>query len=786
MKKIICLITFLLSINFAKAQMASTEINLNKINTSLLEELFIKKLNEYRVENKCATIKRDAILSLAAQDQASYMVSQKKITSRQTTKEKESTNKRVFFYKGTHEGINENLTCILIKKHSKAKSLKHKKLINTYEEAANALLENWKFNKEHLKNMMDFSADVYGIGFSLSQDSALYASQIFAYKPYKPIKSKGIIDSDFGVLPKNSTVCDFLNNYDVSQAVGSILIQNFDGMVYVKSEYLKSLKNYFSGAKDGIYIDIILRSQFTCENNISMHGSPIYDGTMLKPILFSEIFKNNKSKDNVNLFSPLCRVPDYFKNKVYGINIGIIKNGYSCDYSIYYTPPINNFDLLNLRPKWIYSKNKTFIEDTISGKIDLYIPFKRNETKILSDKKSGIEKKLHSYSDAIKEIKIKTFSSVEGSEEINIKLQEKRAQEIKKLLSTFLTESIPISFEIKENWDDFYYEIKNSPFAYLKNLTRTQIKKRLLKKSLLDSIDPLLEKTRTSSLEINLKTLVSYNTEADLMMASYQMAIENDDSLKIATIQNRLLDYKFENKITENEIINFSLPNNKKYLPLWTNYLALHITNPDKKFYYSARDTALKAIKLDSTFIPLQFNFCLLALNHLSYFGDTIIPIHLLEKKMNQAFKMAKDKKDSVLVNHMWLNYSILSLYNHNKLHEYDKLNKHLLNVLKYYPISEITEEEALYLGLLFNFYSRFNWTLKMLHLFLKEGSRNEDLLFVYLQTYGFKGDLPSEEWKKYLKLAKELNSERFNYWIDKVDFQNMRAKEIKKLFCEN
>ena len=786
MKKIIWFILFSISINLAEAQLASSEINLNKINTSLLEELFIKKLNEYRIENKCINLKRDAILTVAAQDQAAYMVSQKKLTLGQSSKEKESTNKRVFFYKGTHEGISENITCIYIKKQSKAKSNKNKKLINTYEDAANALLENWKLNKDNTKKMLNSSADVYGIGFSLTQDSLLYASQIFAYKPYKPIKSKGIIDSDFGVLPNNATVCNFFNNDEVSQAVSSILIQNFDGMVYVKSEYLKSLKNYFSGPKDGIYIDIILRDQFTCENNISVHGSPIYDGTMLKPILFSEIFKNNQAKDNINLFAPLCRIPDYFKNKVYALNIGIIKNGYSCEYSIYYSPPVLNFDILNLRPKWIYSKNKPFKEDTISGKIDLYIPFKRNETIILSGKKNGIEKKLHNYANAIKEIKVKTFSSVEGTEETNIKLQEKRAQEIKKMLSSFIPESIPLSFEIKENWDDFYNEIKNSPFAYLLNLSRKDVKKRLLKKSLLDSIDPLLEKTRTSSLEIKLKTLVSYNTEPDLMLASYQMAIENDDSLKIATIQNRLLDYKFENKVAENEIINFSLPNNKKYLTIWTNYLALHITNPEKKYYYSARDTALKAIKLDSTFIPLQFNFCLLALNHLSYFGDTIIPIQQLEKKMNQAFKMAKDKKDSVLVNHMWLNYSILSLYNHNKLHEYDKLNKHLLNVLKYYPVSEINDEEALYLGLLFNFYSRFNWTLNMLHHFLKEGSKNEDLLFVYLQTYGFKGDLPTEEWKKYLKLAKELNSERFNYWIDKIDFQNMRAKEIKKLFCEN
>jgi hypothetical protein len=53
------------------------------------------------------------------------------------------------------------------------------------------------------------------------------------------------------------------------------------------------------------------------------------------------------------------------------------------------------------------------------------------------------------------------------------------------------------------------------------------------------------------------------------------------------------------------------------------------------------------------------------------------------------------------------------------------------------------------------------------------------------LQTYGYSGNLASAEWAGYLKKAKAMNPERFNYWIDKDDFQNLRAPEIKKEFCE-
>ena len=559
-KLIIHFIAFMISLSCLRAQLATSEINLSKFNASLLEELYIKKLNDLRVEKKCTNLKRDAVLSLAAQDQASYMANQNKLTLSQTSKGKETTIKRVFFYKGTHEGINENSATIPIKKLSSSKAVKNAKLITTYEQAATALLENFKLNKNQFKNLINNSADVYGIGFSLTQDSALYVSQIFAYKPYKPIKSKGIVDSDFGILPNNTSVCNCFKSYESSDAVGSVLIQNFDGLVYIKSENLNGLKNLFSGPKDGIYLDVILREQFTCDNNILMHGSPVYDGTMLKPVMFSEIFKKNEAKDNINLYAPLCKVPDYFKNKVYALNIGFIKNGYSCEYSVTYTPPGQNFSILNLRPKWLYKKSKLFKEDSISGKIDLFIPFKRNETIIDNTYKNDILRKLKNYSSSIKEIKIKTYSSVEGSEQANVTLHEKRAQEIKKLLSTTIDKNIPITFEIKENWDDFYDGIKNTPFAYLEKLSKKEIKKHLQRKSLIDSVSFLMKKTRTSSLELKLKAHYDYNTEPDLLLASYQLALANDDSLKTATIQNRLLDYTFENKIQESEMISVSLP----------------------------------------------------------------------------------------------------------------------------------------------------------------------------------------------------------------------------------
>ena len=768
------------------AQTATSEINLAKINTNLLESLFMKKLNDLRAEKKVGILTRDSVLTFAAQDQATYMRMQKEVTHSQKTKEKDNPSKRVALYKGTHNGIGENCIQIFLKKPTSSKVSSEVTIVNTYEQAAQELFITLKNSPGHYKNMISKSYEVYGLAFHLSGDSALYAAQVFAKKPVVPVNDKFVNGGNYGVLPKNNTVCACFGNASATSAFEGLTLHYEGDSVFLKSEKLQALKSFFNGSKDGFYLDIVLRSQYSCGNNTTIiNSTKVYEGTMLKPAYFPQIFASNRARDNKNLYAPVAKIPSHLKKENYAVNMGFIKNGYYCNYSITFSPPIGNLNMLTLWPKWIYDEKLEVVPDSFSGKIKLLFPFNRNETTISATKKAEFIKKLEVYKPFIHQINIKTFSSVEGSEESNLKLQEKRAQELSTLITNITKKEVKINLDIKENWDYFFKRIKRTPFAYLAKLSKPAIKERLKNKSLLDSMDYLLQDSRVSTIELEIETFVNNDSKAELVLAAYQQAVLQQDSLKASRAQNRLLEAAFKYHFSRPEILNVALPYKKKFLAMWTNYLALQITDIDAQYFYNARDTAIKAIKIDSTFMPLQFNFCLLALKHLNYFADTIIPVNLLERKMNQVIKMAKTADDSALVNHMWLNYSILSVYRHWQLHQYDKLNKHLLNIKKYYPLAKITEEEALHLGLLFNFYTRNSWALDISLPYLKKGTTNEGLVFLYLQTYGYSGNLASAEWAGYLKKAKAMNPERFNYWIDKDDFQNLRAAEIKKEFCE-
>lgn len=153
---------------------------------------------------------------------------------------------------------------------------------------------------------------------------------------------------------------------------------------------------------------------------------------------------------------------------------------------------------------------------------------------------------------------------------------------------------------------------------------------------------------------------------------------------------------------------------------------------------------------------------------------------------MNECFKLGS-YEDSIIVNHMWLNYSILSVYKNWNNHQYQNIDKHLLNAKKYYPDADISESQAIKLGLLFNLYARHEWTCELLLPYLRNKSKNDDLLALYIETYASvqNGSIPDAEWEKYLRKSKKSNPAHFNKWIDETNYQLLRSAEIKKVFCE-
>lgn len=776
--------TFLSIIGYC--QTATSEINLSTINYRLLESEFMARLNKLRADQHLDALENDNTLNKAAIDQAVYQKNIHRVTHTQTVKGKETVNARVFFYNGSHDFISENCIRIPLKKNFIPTYNKKGITANTYAEAAQALFMGWKTSAGHYKNMVDPNYEVYGLGFSFDKDSSfLYCTQVFGAKQFQIGIEMQTPSDAYGVKEPKPGACSVFNSPHAQKALRTFQISIQDDSVFIRSEEAALLTKFFNQPGDAIYFDLLTRKQFGCEKHNRLHGSPVHDGKMLPPVPFKEIFKRNKIKDGKNLYALVCKTPKQLKLPTTSMSYGFIRKGNSCNYTYLVPVPERNLQMLDLYPKWIYFPDAEIETDSFNGNISFTIPFDRSKTELSEKKEKQLRQKLEIYKPFITHVDLQTFSSVEGSSEMNLKLQEQRATNIMNVVKNYYTDSPSIRTQATENWDEFMELIQYTDKAYLLNLPKEKIKEKLKSKDLLDSLDFLLSLNRVARMNVGLKAVVDNNSNPYLVLAAYKKSIEEQDSLKAFYQQNKLLECITKLQFESTDMLPVEIPLKRKFLPHLTNYLAVSIKDVDILFSQYIRKIAVEAANMDPDYLPVKFNLCIVSLKYMSEFNDTILPPEELEKNMNQCFKLGT-AEDSIIVNHIWLNYSVLSVYTNWERHLYHNINKHLLNIKKYYPGAQINEKEAIALGLLFNRYSRYDWAIELLHPYLKK-SRDEDLLFMFIETYASynNGFISNEDWEKYLKKARKMNPGRFNDWVDGENFQLLRDPYVRKEFCD-
>jgi hypothetical protein len=82
----------------------------------------------------------------------------------------------------------------------------------------------------------------------------------------------------------------------------------------------------------------------------------------------------------------------------------------------------------------------------------------------------------------------------------------------------------------------------------------------------------------------------------------------------------------------------------------------------------------------------------------------------------------------------------------------------------------------------MFNYYARTSWTIEMLLPYMRKNTNNEDIVFLFVQTYDdFNGTLSEADWEIYLHKARKMNPGRFHDWINIKSFQYLRMPAVKK-----
>lgn len=156
----------------------SDNIRTDLYNSSLLNGLVEKMVNDIRLENGLSPLYSDQYLLLAAQDQTRYQVSQNQLTHDQTTSGKQNTRDRIRFHGGTFRSSGENVQYLGFMKYRDMNGIQIRP--NSYEETAKEIVMNWRSSAGHYRNIINGQFRFVGTSILLNSDKqALYATQVF-------------------------------------------------------------------------------------------------------------------------------------------------------------------------------------------------------------------------------------------------------------------------------------------------------------------------------------------------------------------------------------------------------------------------------------------------------------------------------------------------------------------------------------------------------------------------------------------------------------------------------
>ncbi|MBN8692845.1 MAG: hypothetical protein J0L69_06590 [Bacteroidetes bacterium] len=371
----------------------------------------------------------------------------------------------------------------------------------------------------------------------------------------------------YGVRKKNSNKPQAFTS-QAKEAIDNLHIRIQNDTVYLWSANLEAVQRFFSGARDGVYIDIVFRDRFSCEKQSDYDINNISNGIMLKPVYFPEIYTHNRVKLKNNLHYPIAYLPPSLKYKQYITNIGYIYSGTAFHYREVKELLAKNMPTLYLFPKYITNTDKQIIRDSFSTTLKFEFGFERDETKLDKASKEDFLRKMKIYAPYLSKVRISTHSSVEGSLEKNIALQKARAEELVRLVKLTTDKEVKYNTEMSENWDAFNALIKNTPFAHLMGYSKEEVKKQLDNKSIRKFLEYELYRSRMATLEVTFAAAVSDDSPPELILGSYKNAIDNDDTLKAFRAQNRLMDDVFKRNLSRMDLLSVTVPRKKIFTQL--------------------------------------------------------------------------------------------------------------------------------------------------------------------------------------------------------------------------
>lgn len=547
---------------------------------------------------------------------------------------------------------------------------------------------------------------------------------------------------------------------------------------------------FFESKHDGFAVDIVNQDQYQCDNEKRTANEYTHKGYLLPPVYRDDIRDRAviSGNDIVYVFAGL--IPKWFDKTKIEVNHMILQSEYQCSYTTIINVGGHAWEMLPMGLYYDTLKGES-MEDRykdLSKTLQFTIPFQKNTSVYKKEDIKPLYDSLKLTDYEITDIKIKAYTSVEGTLERNIQLQNERAQSIVDAMQTFQPESIRSEITSNENWVEFLDAIVNTPYKYLSQMSKDEVKEALKDPKLAEKVEPILAKERKAIISLVLEKRVKYSKATPAELKNYfSQSIKNRDVDEALYLQEIIFHKIQREELPTSLLRELEVPETIEYGSLLMNSVAFDFEHNNKDVL-----EALKAFTELNDLLggspQVLYNICALRLK--AWVKTRILPG--TEPLRDKIESLKKSRIPAALVTRLQINYHIVQSEVAYQEGRYADREKSLKFVYDNYKRLALNDKDRLSIAHFMSYNSRFDQAAQILEPRIKALDATEDLLFYYTTlTISKPKYLSSGGYRSFLLNVVNSNSSRFCHLFYPVSqgglsFQVLENSFLKKTWCEN
>ncbi len=762
----------------------------------ILNKLVLLYVNTYREKEKLDTFTIETILVNAAEDQARFMAEIQNATLDGEGKKK-TTKSRIIYYGGSGFGAE------LVAKMPISKGME----LYTYGKVAEDIGFKWLNDKKGMELFQSTRYVLAGVGSALDADKkkvyvSIVLSNFTLFNQGASLRNQlpvPFTTKKYGLKPFDPKVCKRCEKYRNIENLHKGLYLK-DGYVYFKYDQYKQLKKLLKEPTDGLALDFIQREQYACGSTNIVDFRLVNKGIMTKRLKPSKMEKKNliidekERKRKIDVL--LAKIPENIGDN-FEINLLVIIDKHVCKVI---TPFFDDEAAIE------FTKEIELLADTIligvpeytplveKASLEFIVPFERNKYEYKPEDIEPLINKLNEPDFVINRLTIEAYSSVEGTEESNRMLQQKRAESIVNALKQRQNVKFFTNIKTDYNIEDFKRDVKGTEWEKLANMSIKEIQDYISQNNLQKRMEPMLQKHRYARIKMDITYKLDPENEEKYVVNRFNKCIKENNLTQALAIQKYIFKKVVSKKFSKEAVFGQQIPEKPEFAGLLLNKLWLsgllmnklwlekYVNKDELGEDYCNRIARLHELAPDNFYIRYNHYYCKILFDEFKtekQFND-------LQRDISSMYATGLKRRTVDLLN---LEFQFKKIQLLDTLDIPSPILIAALDTIK--SISKLTEtnwQNSLKLAYIFMGQKDYEFAAKLVEPYINKDNVFDELIFSYLSICSH---LPhkysSPRFTLAVQKAVELDPNRFCllYKKKKLSVQSLENPAVKEIYCK-